>query len=215
MKNSINYLKFDYKIAKKSIKYYVLIQSIICCSFIFLGNYVFGMSYLFFFLIILATIPFSMQGNEKSTEMYYMLPAKTSSMVLGRFLYLICTSLVIFILSGAIILILYGVNKIESLESITICLNGIISLIICLIQYPICYKFGLEKGKILSTVIYIISAMVIFILPQGNQYIYEKLQKNLYLSNNIVLILFSLLIVTFIGYISYLISCRICKKKEV
>ena len=170
MKNSINYLKFDFKIAKKSIKYYVLIQSIICCRFIFFGNYAFGMSYLFFFLVILATIPFSIQGNEKSTEMYYMFPAKTSSMVLGRFLYLICTSLVIFLLSGIIILVLYKVNKIGSLEVVTICLNAIMSLIICLIQYPIYYKLGLEKGKMLSTIIYLVPALIIFLLPRGNEY---------------------------------------------
>lgn len=211
MRNSINYLKFDFKIAKKSIKYYVLIQSIICCSFIFLGDYAFGMSYLFFFLIILATIPFSIQGNEKSTEMYYMFPAKTSSMVLGRFLYLICTSLVIFLLSGIIILVLYKVNKIGSLEVVTICLNAIISLIICLIQYPIFYELGLEKGKMLSTIIYLVPALILFLLPRGNEYIEQKL----YLSNNIVLMLISLLIATLIGYISYLISYRICKEKEI
>lgn len=215
MNNPMNYLKLDFKIAKKSIKYYVLIQLIICCSFIFSGNYAFGMSYLYFFLVILATIPFSMQGNEKSTEMYCMFPAKTSSMVLGRFLYLICASLVIFLLSGIIILVLYQVNKIGSLEVLTICLNAIMSLIICLIQYPIFYKLGLEKGKMISTIIYLVSALIIFLLPRGNEYINMKLQGNVYLNNNILLMLLSLLIATLIGYISYLISCRICKKKEV
>ena len=65
MKNSINYLKFDFKIAKKSIKYYVLIQSILCFTFIFFGDYAFGMSYLFFFLVILGTIPFSIKKKKK------------------------------------------------------------------------------------------------------------------------------------------------------
>ena len=215
MKNSINYLKFDFKLAKKSIKYYVLIQSILCCTFIFFGDYAFGMSYLFFFLVILGTIPFSVQWNEKSTEMYYMFPAKTSSMVLGRFLYLICTSLVILLTSGIIILVLYKVDKIGSLEVVTMCLNAIISLIICLIQYPIFYKLGLEKAKIISTIIYLGSALIIFLLPRGNEYINMKLQGNVYLNNNILLMLLSLLIVTLIGYVSYLVSCGICKKKEV
>lgn len=211
MKNSINYLKFDFKIAKGSIKYYVLIQSILCFMFIFWGDYDFGISYLFFFLIILGTIPFSFQGNEKSNQMYYMFPTKISSMVLGRFLYLIVISFTIFLAGGIILLVLYLLNKIQGLGIATICLNGIVSLIICLIQYPIFYKLELEKGKILSVVIYLVSALIVFLLPRGNEYLNRKF----HLNNNVGLMFFSLGITLIIGCVSYLISCRICRRKEI
>lgn len=216
MKNYINYLKFDLRISRKSMKYYVLIQSIFCFMFMLFGDYTFGMSYLFFFLIILATIPFSIQGNEKSTEMYYMFPTKVSSMVLGRFLYLICLTLVIFLESGLIMTYLHKINKIEDLQILITCLCGVASMIICFIQYPIYYKVGLEKGRIVSMIIYLVPAFIVFILPrclmEENLFTNEKLQES---QNFIILILFSLLTLIFIGYISYLISCRICKRKEV
>lgn len=221
MNNSINYLKFDLRISQKSMKYYVLIQSIFCFMFIFFGDYTFGMSYLFFFLIILATTPFSIQGNEKSTEMYYMLPTKVSSMVLGRFLYLICLTFVIFVESGLIMTYLHKINKIGDLQILITCLCGVASMIICFIQYPIYYKVGLEKGRIVSMIIYLVPAFIVFILPrclmEENLFINEKLQESqkFFISNNIILILCILLTLIFIGYISYLISCRICKRKEV
>ena len=95
--NSINYLKFDLRIIKESSKRYILMALIPFIAFMLDGkSYVFAISYLFVFLIILAAIPFSIQGNEKSDEMYYMFPAKVSNMVRGRYLYLICSTFIIF-----------------------------------------------------------------------------------------------------------------------
>lgn len=215
MRNSVNYLKFDFRIILKNIKQF-LIPLIPFIIFMLSGDsYVLGMSYLFLFIFILSAMPFSIQGNEKSTEMYYMFPAKTSSMVLGRFLYLICSTLIIFIVNGIIMAYLYKINELQSFEILVTCLSGLVSLIICLIQYPLYYKVGIENARIISIIIYFIPASIVFMLQ--NYVMKNNLFTNLFFSsgNSIILILFSLLIVIIIGYISYLVSCRICKKKEV
>lgn len=211
MKNAINYLKFDFNIVTKSIKFYALIQLIICFMIIFSGNYIFGMSYLVFSLVVLAGIPFSIQGNEKSTEMYYMFPAKVSSMVLGRFLYLVCVTLIMFLASGIIAAYLYRINIIKDFEIMAVFLNCVVCLIICFIQYPIYYKIGFQNGRILSTITYIIPAIIIFVLPHGNEYLNNKF----HLGNNISIMIISLLIAVFIGGVSYLVSYEICKTKEL
>lgn len=214
--NAINYLKFDLRIIKESIKYYVLIPTIFCVIVMFLGHsYPIVISYLFFFLVIFATIPFSMQGNEKSTEMYYMFPAKISSMVLGRFLYLICSTFVIFILNGFIMTYLYKINELNNLQILLNCLCGLSSVVACCIQYPMYYKFGLEKGRILSIIIYLVPAFIIFMLP-------DLLKETIIIKNindsgklNLIFLIISSLITIFIGYLSYLISVTICKSKEI
>ncbi|HEX9026244.1 MAG TPA: ABC-2 transporter permease [Clostridium sp.] len=214
--NAINYLKFDLRIIKESIKYYVLLPTIFCVIFMFFGNsYPLGISYLFFFLVISATIPFSMQANGKSTEMYYMFPAKISSMVFGRFLYLVCSTLVIYIFDGLIMTYLYKTNKLNDLQILLNCLCGLTSVVACCIQYPIYYKFGLEKGGILSIITYLAPAFIVFMLP-------DLLKENTVIKNinnsstlNLIFLIVSLLITIFIGYMSYLISCKICKTKEI
>ena len=214
MRNSINYLKFDFRIIQKSSKQF-LISLMPFVIFMFWGNSFFGVLYLFLFLLILGGMPFSIQSNEKSTEMYYMFPAKASNMVLGRFLYLICLTLIIFIVDGIIMTYLYKMNKLDNLEVLSICLGGIMSLISCFIQYPLYYKFDIKNMGIISSIIQFIPACFVYILPshwkENNSF------KNLIFSNGdkITLMLLSLLIIIFMGYVSYIISCRICKNKEI
>ena len=215
MRNSVNYLKFDLRIIKKNVKQYLL-ALIPFIIFMFFGHaYIFAISYLFLFLLILAAIPFSIEGNEKSTEMYYMFPTKISSMVFGRFLYLICSTLLIFIANITIMAYLYKINEFQNFEILATCLSGIVSLIICFIQYPLYYKVGIENSKVISIIIYLIPAFIVYMLP--NFLKENNLFTNLIFSNDnsIILILLSLLTVMIIGYISYLISCKICKRKEV
>lgn len=222
MSNSINYLKFDFRLIKESLKMYALAPAVFCVIFMFSGKaYTMSTSYVFFFLIILATVPFSMQANEKSTQMYYMFPSRISDMVRGRFLYLICVAIIIFLIDGALVAYLYMVNKFQSFEVLVMFICGILSLATCFIQYPIYYKFGMEKGKAISIIIYLLPAFVIFSLPSfmidSNYFIAENLTNSVaFIKNNsIEIVLLSGLLLSVIGYISYLISCKICKEKEI
>lgn len=161
-------------------------------------------------LVILAAIPFSMQGNEKSTEMYYMFPAKISSMVLGRFIYLICSALAIFVLVSIDIWYLYQVNAIQGIELIAILLSAFVCLIMCFIQYPLYYKLGIQNGRIISLVIYIIPGAIVYALPN----IFRK-RFDLSVNNSVILMLICIIIVAIFGIMSYLVSYKICKNKQL
>ncbi|CUU50300.1 ABC-2 transporter permease [Clostridium beijerinckii] len=219
MSRSISYLKFDLRLIKESIRLYVLGPAIFCALVMFSGEtYSMALSYLFFFLIILATVPFSTQGNEKSTQMYYMFPGKISDMVLGRFLYLIGVALFIFLINTSIATYLYQINRAQEFEILIMIFCGLMSLITCFIQYPIYYKFGMEKGKAVSLLVYLLPAFFIFALPSfllsKDTFILES-SLNFIINNKLILVVIGVLVTALIGYISYLISCKICKAKEI
>lgn len=148
MSRSISYLKFDLRVIKESIRLYVLAPAIFCALFMFSGEtYTMALSYLFFFLIILATVPFSTQGNEKSTQMYYMFPGKISDMVLGRFLYLIGVALFIFLINTSIVTYLYQISRVQNFEVLTMFFCGLMSLITVLFNILYIISLGWKKEK--------------------------------------------------------------------
>lgn len=211
MANVIKFLKFDLRMIKASSKQYLLIALIPFAAFVFSGDsYIFALSYLLLFSIVLAAVPFNLQGNEKSREMYSMFPAKILSMVLGRFIYLICSTLSIFMIVAIYILYLYEAGKIQEVEIIAICLSALISLIVCFIQYPLYYKVGIENTRIISIMIYIIPGAFVYALPN----IFRK-NFNFNTENDITLIFISLLTLAILGGISYLISYKVCKNKQI
>lgn len=219
--NAIKYLKLDLRIIRKSMKYYTLVPIIF--YFIFSSSttsYVFTGCYLFFILTILATIPFTSQ-DENSDTVYYMLPSKIQDIVFGRFIYLIILFIVISLINGFSILHLYKIGEIHNFEIIIICLCEIASIILCLVQYPIYYKMGSKKGQIISMLIYFVPALVIFTLLSlliDDKFFLNKILSyavNFIVSNKSIIILLNILVILALGYMSYLISCRICKNKEL
>lgn len=216
----INYFKLDFRLMKESLKTFILIP--LAFLFVFAkSSPTMALGYLFFFLIIFATTPFSIESNEKCDKLYYMLPSTIPSMVLGRFLYLISAMIIVWIINGVAMVYLYRVNVIGALDVGITLLSGVIASVVCFCQYPIYYKFGMEKGKILSMLIYLVPAMFIFVLPsalkENNILTLESLDKTVsfIMNNKIVLPLLSLVIISIVGIISYLFSWTICKKKEV
>jgi hypothetical protein len=211
VRNAIKFLKFDLRMIKANSKQSLLIAFIpfVALSFSKYSD-IFELSYLLLFVTVLGAIPFNFQGNEKSKEMYSMLPAKIYSMVLGRFIYLLCSTLSMFIIVGIYIWYLYGIGKIQEFEIIAICLSALVSLIVCFIQYPLYYKIGTENMRIISTMIYIIPGIFVYSLPN----IFRK-NFNLNIGSSITLVLISLLIAAILGVISYLISYKVCKNKEI
>ncbi|EHJ01555.1 hypothetical protein CDLVIII_5064 [Clostridium sp. DL-VIII] len=219
MKNAMNYLKFDLRLTKEAIKYSGLLGIIFHIFLVYIAHsYSFGIVYLLFMMVVLAMSPFSSQGNEKSLEMYYMFPSKVSNMVMGRFLYLIVLILPAFTISGFTTLYLYEINKINKLEVIILCYSGLLSSIICLIQYPLYYKFGFVRGRMLSTIINFLPAFIVFTVPNFALDSVRDTSIELYKNFDlefILLLALGVFVTCLIGYISYLLSCKICKEKEV
>jgi len=216
--NAIKYLKLDLRIIKGKMKI-SLILPLFIGMVIISGTPIMGIAYLFLLLITFASMPFDSAISENSSKMYEMFPARVSNMVLGRFLYLISIILIIFGINGGLLVYLYKANSI-SMSGITGTLvSAIVAVIVCFCQYPIYYKVGLEKGKILSMSIYLIPAFSVFALTsvvgkdEANSGVNGVI--NFIINNRSILALVIVLICIIIGVISYSISCRICKKKEM
>lgn len=219
---AVNYFKLDLRTIKSSKMIYQLMAILCGCIFmISLESYKLGMSYLLLCLIICAAIPFNIQGSENSELLYYIIPSNTNKMVLGRFLYLIILSISIMLINIFLMSYCYRANFMNLNEVLIMCLTSVIAIITCFCQYPIYYKFGIEQGRILSMMIYFIPAFIIFILPsffnESGLFIIEELKRNLNIifNNKILLIISMIIIVGIIVSITYFISCRICKNKEV
>ncbi|MBZ9692939.1 MULTISPECIES: ABC-2 transporter permease [unclassified Clostridium] len=214
--NAINYLKFDFRIIKGNLKYYSLFLITFVISMFCIQNTINSLSYLFFILIIVAVLPFSSEGNEKSREMYYMFPSKTSSMVMGRFLYLIILNIMVWMIEIFTMIHFYNIGSIEISEIILMCFAGIITTIICMIQYSVYYKFGMEKGRAILMLVYMVPAFFIFALPSilSERTIPNSIL-NLIISNKAIIGIASIITIIIVGAISYLISCSVCNNKDI
>ncbi|MGN2346983.1 ABC-2 transporter permease [Clostridium cagae] len=214
--NAINYLKFDFRIIKGNLKYYSLFLITFVISMFCIQNTINSLSYLFFILIIVAVLPFSSEGNEKSREMYYMFPSKTSSMVMGRFLYLIILNIMVWMIEIFTMIHFYNIGSIEISEIISMCFAGIITTIICMIQYSVYYKFGMEKGRAILMLVYMVPAFFIFALPSilSERTIPNSIL-NLIISNKAIIGIASIITIIIVGVISYLISCFVCNNKDI
>lgn len=218
--NAINYLKLDFRITRDSIRYLLMIPAIFI-MFSLKSTSIIGLGYLFFFLLIFAATPFSVESNEKCGKMYYMFPSRLSSMVLGRYLYLVCGMIAVWSIDGLMMLHLYNSNFIGILEVAVVCFSGLTASVASLFQYPLYYKFGVEKGRILSILLYMAPAFIVFALPSlllDSSFLtpfVSHIAATAAAGNKIILFFAGGIVISIAGVISYLISCSVCEKKEI
>ena len=217
--DAIKYLKLDLRISKRTIL--MIMPALIFMAYMFLEQqvYIMGISYLFLIKIVFINTPFMAQANEKLSQLYSIFPTKLSKMVLGRFMYLAMWYLVTLFIETIMIMYLHNINEISNKEIIIMAISEIIAAIILFIQYPVSYKIGFENSKILLNIIGTLPGFIMMSLPTAliwNTFLDDKLDSilNLAVNNEIFLITFSILILIILGHISYLESCRICKRKE-
>lgn len=214
--DAIKYFKLDLRISRKTLL--TIIPALIFIAYMFFEReaYIFGMAYLLLFLVICVITPFIAQGNENLEYLYHTFPTKVSKMVLGRFMYLITWYIVIFSIEGILIMYLSSINETNNVEIITIYFCEMITAIMCFFEYVICYRWGI-KSAITSSILYIIPGLLVFMLPSSlidnSNFILGQI--NFILQNKNLIIVLCTFIIIAIGYISYIISCKICKRKEV
>ncbi len=217
--NAINYFKMDIRLIRGALICYLFVPFVVI--YFISKSLTFGLGFLFFFLVIVATVPFNGENSEKCDTMYYMLPSKISSMVLGRFLYLIITMIIVWIIAAIVMKYGYDINIMSALEVCIICIAGMVATIFCLLEYPLYYKFGIKKGNGLSMLLIMIPSFIVLSLPSilNNKNMLSS--KILYrasaftMSNKIMLPILAIVIISIVGIISYVLSCLICEKKEI
>ena len=210
--NAINYLKMDLKLMGKSLKT-LLFLPLVAIILMAAGNTVFGLTYIFFLMIVINTAPFSISSNENYSKLYYSLPSKISDMVKGRYLFFISIAVIVWTVAGISAFFTYTMGKVSLFELFGCLLSGAAVTVICSVQYPLYYKFGITKGRILSMIIYMFPAIVAFAIPS---ILVETggTMSSIDLSQSIIYIAIILAIV--ISYfISYFISYKICANKEI
>lgn len=206
----LNFFKLDLKLMKGLIKFYMYLPILFLLFAYKTDNLSIVIGYLFFAFTLISSIPFSAEENQQCKKMYYSFPASIKTMVVGRYSVLISMFAMTWILIIGVLLYLNYTNLFTNNILLVSIIASIFSFLVCIIQYPLYYKFGLSKGNILSTLIYVIPAIITFSIP--NIFINFNIQslpsiKILILGVSIILIIFA--------YISFKISCRICSKMEL
>lgn len=184
-----------------------------------------GITCLLLFAIVYIGMPFSNENAGKLENMYSLLPGKLSSMVLGRFIYLNIMIIIFILICFGTGIGYFARNSFEILTMTDMVVIIIFSIILNLGTYPLYYKAQLEKNNIVKTAMILIISIVMFfmviLIPAEVTIINSVFSKELnsiaifILSNSKNFIVLDILIFGVVDYMSYLASCRICKRKGV
>ncbi len=215
---AIKFMKLDLTLLRSWGKFFVIIP-VIMLIFSINMQIAFALNYLFFFLMLISVTPFSYETVENCQKLYYTLPGKISDMVMGRYLFLLLSVAALLAFDTVTISILSSMDMILLIDIITILMSIVVGVLLCLIQYPVYYKYGYQKGKLSSMLIYMIPAFIVFLLPSvlAEQATASKALEVLefLLTYPIIIAAIVIAIVVLAGWISYSLSVGICKKKEI
>ncbi len=215
---AIKFMKLDLTLLRSWGKFFVIIP-VIMLIFSINMQVAFALNYLFFFLMLISVTPFSYETVENCQKLYYTLPGKISDMVMGRYLFLLLSVVALLAFDTVTISILSSMDMIPLIDIITILMSIVVGVLLCLIQYPVYYKYGYQKGKLSSMLIYMIPAFIVFLLPSvlAEQATASKALEVLEFLSTYPIIIAAIIIaiVVLAVWISYSLSVGICKKKEI
>ena len=215
---AIKFMKLDLTLLKSWGKFFIIIP-IIMLIFAINMQIAFALNYLFFFLMLISVTPFSYETVENCQKLFYSLPGKTSDMVMGRYLFLFLSVAALLVFDTATISILVSMDMISMIDIITVLVSIVVGILLCLIQYPVYYKYGYQKGKLSSMLIYMIPAFIVFLLPSviSEQGAASKVLQVIEFLSRYPIIIAGIIIaiVVLAAWISYSLSVSICKKKEI
>lgn len=161
----IKSFKFDLILTKSSVRMYL----VLFCAAITLSIFIkssFGIAYIFMLAMIAACAPFSCESNTKITSFTNSLPIKKTDRVKGRYMFLISMLAFVWFVSSGIVFIKYKAGSFEYPNIISSFIAGVTMTALSLIQYPLYYRFGLMKGRLLNMAIYTLPIIIVIALPQ-------------------------------------------------
>ncbi|WP_297417208.1 ABC-2 transporter permease [Clostridium sp.] len=222
--DALKYLKLDLRIIKEKNQYMLLVLSPILIPII-KYNIEVGITFLLVFILLYAIMPFSNENADKLEKIYAVFPSKSSSMVLGRFMYLTIIIIIMTVIYMGIGVYSCSVNPNEIIGYLEIGILFTVSVVSCYCSYPIYYKAQMEKENMVMTgvisLVILMGFSMVLLIPMISRWIVALYnEKFKFITSFIInysksLIFLDILIIIIAGYISYLISCKICKRKEV
>jgi len=220
--NAIKFLKLDIKMMRSQIKSLFLYPLFgLVMIFFIMNDMTFILGYMIFGFATMSTMPFSIENAKSKNVFYYTLPAKRESMVMGRFLVLFSGTALFAVMCT--ILIIVSVLKggvITELQIFYYSIFVFASLVISLIQYAMFFKLGFIKSQQFYTLIQMLPGLIIWLsMSFGSKYMQNKgnpLDLLDYGRKHIMgSVIIEILLAGLIFYLSYNISCAICRKKEI
>lgn len=212
---SLSYTKIDFMILLKSSLKYMLLIFGIAIWLIICGNTLFGLNYLYFMIVIFSSIPFTNCDASRCEQFYSTFPGKINEMIRGRYLYMFLLWIAEAVFVNVVGFVMFNIGKISMTDFKLLILSAFLGIIIVCFQYPLYYKFGFQKGSIVSSMIYILPAILLVLLPldllKGDTLSLISTIADNTLMATVFLILVSVLCL----YVSYVISCAVYKKKEL
>lgn len=161
----IKSFKLDLILTKSSVRMYL----VLFCAAIILSIAIkssFGIAYMFMLAMIVACAPFACESNTKITSFTNSLPVRKADLVKGRYLFLILMLAFVWFVSTVIVSIKYKTGSFEYANIISCLLAGVTMTVLSLVQYPLYYRFGLIKGRLLNMAIYTLPVIIVLTLPQ-------------------------------------------------
>ena len=214
MAKTLNFLKFDFLLLKS--------HSVAILILFVAGIFIGPLGYL---IVILIAMPYPFLAAEKNNlnVLYSVLPTTRKSIVLGRHLFALITVFVATLISflGSMLLPLIAKQDIVMNENIlTLCLITALSLIMTGIQYPLYFKLGYSKARIISLIpVVIIFAVAMFITTVTKGLFGWNIDLTGMLDfvfKNAVLSCVVALIVSILSIcVSCVLSCKLYEKKDI
>lgn len=209
----LKYFKLDWKCLQSTIGWHYIWVPVFLLVYFFLVPE-FSVNFSFFFMLIFTSMPFSIDSSERTAVYYHSLPGTSREIVLGRYLFPLCMLVLItvwnlFILSIPAMLLKLIPSDPNVLPFLGIC--GSVSLVVAMIQYPLYYKFGLQKSKIITMLIYFIPAFLLFSIPQASDLIAATDASYFQHAGFWIMLL---AIDVFAVLISFFLSCHILETKD-
>lgn len=176
-------------------------------------------SYLVFMMLLLSSmlVLTSLSYDEMAKWDKYALtmPIKRSELVKGKYILFLLLTSISTIISNVVGMILTTIFELESVKELLFTSVSATSGIILLysILFPVIFKLGVEKGRIM---IYVIFAIPAIVLSAGAQFL-KKFNINITIPTIEELLkywFFLPIILIVVVYISYLISVGVYEKKE-
>jgi hypothetical protein len=229
MNRTISFIKLDFLTVKQYFKPAIILfyTAIIMFAVSTFGSFIGGIGYGLFLSTMVMPYPFAIGEKCNIDTLYLSLAIRRKNVVLGRFLYTLLLTAVLFLFSGVCSLIALYIKNKElpkfSLELfLTISVMVAIFIFIQTLQIPMFFKIGYTKAKLFS----LIPMMIVMAVGTGllsvvrhNEFdssIGKILLKIAgFLSKNptvTLLIVFAFILVCL--YVSYKLSIKFYRKRE-
>jgi hypothetical protein len=213
--DAVKYFKLDFTLSKGFLKLYLVIFAFILGMFILLKASALALNMLYFSVMCLSLLPFLADTGGKCQKMYYVFPARIKSMVLGRYLFFYGILGIALIVNA----IWMMCDKLGNLEILYLCISALVSSILCFVQIPIFYKFGYEQGQVISNLIYLVPSTLVIMLPTLFKIFEPKagfMDMVSFATHHVgLMVMAAVVLLAAVGRISYMISCGICRRKEL